>query len=389
MTSEAAGQRILIVDDTPENIDVLGEVLSHYRCSFALSGAAALKKVLAADPPDLILLDIVMPGMDGYEVCRQLKSSPQTEDIPIIFITAMSDAEDETFGLELGAVDYITKPINASIVRGRVNTQLKLKLAQEALKNQNELLEQKVRERTMELEKTKDATILSLASLAETRDNETGNHIKRTRDYVQLLAESLQRHGDHGKSLDNESIRLIYKSAVLHDIGKVGVRDCILLKPGKLTEDEFAEMKHHPGYGRNTLEAAERELGENDFLRCAREIAYTHHEHWDGTGYPQGLRGEEIPLPGRLMAIADIYDALISKRIYKPAFTHARAVEIMTQGDGRTQSEHFDPVLLQIFSRSHEAFRLIALKYADVDCENDVVSKDVVTDNVSEGKPLG
>lgn len=219
-----------------------------------------------------------------------------------------------------------------------------------------------LRERSEALEKSKDVTIRALASLAETRDNETGRHIIRTQYYVRALAEDLQRQRDYHEALNEEVITLMFKSAPLHDVGKVGIPDRILLKPGKLTDEEFEEMKKHTTYGRDALHAAEVELGENSFLRFATEIAYSHHEKWDGSGYPQGLHGRDIPLSGRIMALADVYDALISKRVYKPAFSHQRAYEIIVAGRG----SHFEPLVVDAFIRQEETFRTIAAEHADV-----------------------
>ncbi|MBF0529655.1 MAG: two-component system response regulator [Deltaproteobacteria bacterium] len=353
--------RVMIVDDTEANVDLLVETLeSDYELAVAMDGVSALEYV-AESPPDLILLDIMMPDMDGYEVCQHLKSDPRYRHIPIIFVTAMTEVEDETKGLALGAIDYLTKPISPPIVKARVKNHLELKLAKEELEQQNEILEIKVLARTHELALTQDVTIFTLASLAETRDPETGGHIRRTQNYVQALAEHLKNHPKHGEYLNTEVIDLLYKSAPLHDVGKVGVRDSILLKPGKLTDEEFAEMKKHTVYGRDALASAEVYLGPNSFLTYAKEIAYTHQEKWDGSGYPQGLKGEEIPLSGRLMAVADVYDALISKRVYKPPFPHAEAVAIMVEGRGT----HFDPDILDAFLAIEEQFKQIALKFAD------------------------
>ncbi len=367
--------KILIVDDTPENIDVLGEVLKpHYKRSVAMNGEKALRLAAAKEPPDLILLDIMMPDLDGYEVCRRLKADAATRDIPIIFVTAKSEVEDETQGFELGAVDYITKPISPPIVLARVKTQLELKQAREFLKNQNEILELKVQERTLELALTQEVTIQSLASLAETRDNETGGHIRRTQNYVRALAENLCTHPRFSGFLDDETISLLYKSAPLHDIGKVGVPDAILLKPGKLTDEEFEEMKKHTTYGRDAILTAEKTFGDrqrSSFLRLAREIAYSHHERWDGRGYPEGLAGEDIPVPGRLMAVADVYDALISRRVYKPPMPHSKAVEIIAEGQG-TQ---FDPDVAGGFLEIAEDFRRIALEFADRDEEREALEE--------------
>lgn len=356
---------VMIVDDTESNIDILLETLGDaYNVSVAMNGPSALK-IVETRPPDLILLDIMMPEMDGYEVCRRLKANPKTRSIPVIFATAMSDIEDEAKGLELGAVDYLTKPLSPIIVSARVRNHLELKLAKEELESQNEVLEQKVLERTRQLALTQEATIESMAVLAEYRDPETGGHIRRTKNYVRALALHLRSHPRFRDFLDEAAIELLYKSAPLHDIGKVGVADHILLKPGKLTNEEFEEMKKHTVFGRDAILYAEKKLGEDSFLRFAREIAYTHQEKWDGTGYPQGLKGEEIPVTGRLMSLADVYDALISKRVYKPPFTHKEAVEIICEGRG----SHFDPDIVDAFLALSEEFRRIALEYADYEEE--------------------
>ncbi len=362
MDEQLNKQRILIVDDTSENIDVLVDVLSDYKRSVANNGKKALAIATSDKPPDLILLDIMMPGIDGYEVCKRLKTFEKTKEIPVIFLTAMTSEESETKGLELGAVDYITKPISPPIVKERVKNHLELKLARECLKNQNVVLEEKVRERTKDLVLTQDVTIFSLAVLAEYRDPETGGHIKRTQNYIKALAKKLQKNKKFIGILDDQTIELLYKSAPLHDIGKVAVPDSILLKPGKLNDEEFEEMKKHTVYGRDAILAAEKMLGkEMTFLRYAREIAYGHQEKWDGSGYPQGIKGDDIPLSARLMALADVYDALRSKRVYKPAFPHHKAVEIISGGKGK----HFDPVLVDTFLEIEDEFRNIALEYAD------------------------
>ncbi len=355
-------KRILIVDDMPSNIKILNDILRQdYAVSVATTGGEALDIVRGPARPDLILLDIMMPEMDGYEVCRRLKEDPETKGIPVLFVTAMGDVEDETRGLELGGVDYITKPVSPPIVRARVNNHIRLKLHQDHL-------EELVWARTRELAVTQEATIRSLASLAETRDNETGGHILRTQHYVRALADHLRSRGKFVDLLNDNYIDLLFQSAPLHDVGKVGVPDAILLKPGKLTDEEFAEMKKHTTLGRDAIQRAEDRLEGNteaSFLRLAREIAYTHHEKWDGSGYPQGLAAEEIPVSGRLMAVADVYDALVTRRVYKPAFPHQRSVAIIEDGLGF----HFDPDMCRGFLEIESVFRDIALEFAD--CEED------------------
>lgn len=353
-------QKILIVDDTPANINLLGQSLQNkYEILVATNGRDAIRLAQESPYPDLILLDIMMPGLDGYEVCDRLKKSVVTSKIPVIFVTAMGENENEARGFEVGGVDYITKPISPIIVRARVQTHL-------ALYDQNRELEKKAAERTREIVHTQDVTIYGMAVLAETRDNETGKHIMRTQYYVKVLAEHLLKTSNYRDYLDVSRINLLFKSAPLHDIGKVGIADSILLKPGKLTDQEFDEMKNHTTYGRDAIVKSEQALGGKNtttFLTLAREIAYSHHEKWNGQGYPEGLSGEAIPLSGRLMAIADVYDALITKRVYKPAFPHEKAVAIIIDGRG----EHFDPNLVDAFIEIQDKFREIALKYADSD----------------------
>ena len=311
---ENTNPTILVVDDTETNIDILVDTLGDdYDVTVAMDGEGALESV-AEELPDLILLDIMMPGMDGYEVCSRLKQDPKAREIPIIFVTAMTDAGDEQKGLDLGAVDYITKPFQPALIKARVRNHLELK-------RHRDHLEELVKERTRELELTQEVTIESMGTLAEYRDPETGGHIRRTMNYVKALADQLATLPQFAPHLNKVVIEQLYKSAPLHDIGKVGVADSILLKPGKLTDEEFQEMKKHAVYGRDAIRSASRKLGEKSFLAFAEEIAHSHHEKWDGSGYPRGLKGGQIPIPGRIMAIADVYDALISRRVYKK--THA------------------------------------------------------------------
>lgn len=354
---------ILIVDDSPDNLALLSSLLKGtYKVKAAVEGRDALEIAGGYDPPDLILLDIMMPVMDGYEVCQKLKENPKTSEIPVLFLTAKSNAPDEEKGLSLGAVDYIAKPISPPIVLARIATHLKLKGARDFLKDQNSFLEAEVARRTRELGIIQDATMIALGSLAETRDNDTGNHIRRTQNYIKILAESLGKHPRFMGQLTGTSIELLYKSAPLHDIGKVGIPDSILKKPGKLEPEEFEIMKTHTTIGRDAIIAAEKRLDSpTSFLAIAREITWSHHEKWDGSGYPRGLAGEDIPLPGRLMAIPDVYDALISMRIYKRAFTHENAVEIIEKGSG----SQFDPDICAAFLAISERFKEIARNMRD------------------------
>ena len=354
---------ILVVDDTPDNIDLLRAVLEDdYRTKIAVNGERALKIAAGSDQPDLILLDIMMPGMSGYDVCRALKADPATVNIPVIFVTAMSEVADEQLGLALGAVDYITKPISAPLVLARIKTQLGMKRMQDFLRDQNHYLESEVERRVREVAALQDVTIHAMASLAETRDSETGNHIRRTSFYLKALAEQVRHLPRFRDFLSDKNIELLFKTAPLHDIGKVGIPDHILLKPGRFEPHEMAIMKTHTTLGRDAILAAERELGiEVDFLKHAKEIAYSHHEKWDGSGYPLGLAGEQIPISARLMALADVYDALISSRIYKDGMRHEEAVKIIAQGRGT----HFDADIVDAFLLIQEQFRAIASRYAD------------------------
>lgn len=356
---------VLVVDDTPDNLMLMADLLKDkYRVKAANSGETALR-ILQNNPlPDLILLDIMMPGLSGHEVARKLQQDARTRDIPIIFLTALASLENEIHGLELGAVDYITKPISPPLVLARVQTQLKIKAAADFLRDQNEFLEQEVQRRTREVVAIQDVTIHAMASLAETRDNETGNHIRRTQHYVRLLAELLRDHPRFNPVLNDDSIRQLFRSAPLHDIGKIGIPDHILLKPGRFTADEFEIMKTHTTLGRDAIQRAEDQLGLSvDFLRVAKEIAYSHQEKWDGSGYPQGLVGEEIPVSARLMAVADVYDALISRRVYKAGMPHEQAVEIIRQG----RASHFDPDVCDAFLANAEQFHAIAERFTDSD----------------------
>ncbi len=354
--------KILIIDDEVFYIDVLMELLNgDYKTVVAKDGAQALRRAQADPPPDLILLDILMPDMDGFEVCRRLKSNPATRDIPVIFLTVKSEVKDELKGFELGAEDYITKPMSPPIVKARVKNHLALSQARRQLSDHNHLLESRVRERTRELSRTKDVAIYCMASLAETRHAETGKHILRTQHYLQSLARQLQAHPRFSSYLDDAAIEMLYKTSPLHDIGKVGVPDRILLKPDKLDPDEWEIMKRHAQIGHDALLRAERELGTTDFLQLAREIAVTHHERWDGNGYPNGLRGDEIPICGRLMALADVYDALINRRVYKGPIPHPEAMELIRRESGG----QFDPDVVGAFLALESEFQRIAQEFSD------------------------
>jgi len=353
--NSAMSGRILLVDDAPENLRILSESLrSDYTIMFARNGTDALR-LAAGDPaPDIILLDIIMPGMNGYEVCSALKQSERTKDIPVIFITAQDGENDEAVGFSLGADDYVKKPFQVSLVRKRVANQLEIKLYRDRLKDL-------VNERTQQLQLTQEATIHAMASLAEWRDPETGNHIQRTRAYVSALAEYMSQQEEYAAQLDADTLYWLNLSAPLHDVGKVGIADAVLRKPGKLTPEEFDAMKEHTVLGRAVLAKAEQMLGSNSFLRVASDIAYCHHERWDGKGYPRGIKEDEIPISARLMSVADVYDALRSKRVYKPAMSHEKASGIIIEGRG-TQ---FDPAVVDAFLNIQENFCQIAQDFPD------------------------
>jgi putative two-component system response regulator len=354
---------ILIVDDNPQNLTVLGELLcDRYTVRAANSGRRALDLAVQLPLPDLVLLDVMMPEMNGYEVLDRLRADPRTSDIPVIFTTAMNEVEDEQRGLVLGAVDYITKPLRPAIVLARVHTHLELKHARDLLRRDKDVLEVKLEERLRENQVIQDVTIRALARLAETRDNETGNHILRTQFYVHELARRAREHPRFAGVLDEHAVELMAKSAPLHDIGKVGIPDHVLLKPGKLDAAEWAVMKTHARLGAEAIERAVEDTHEPvPFLRYAHDIALHHHERWDGAGYPDGLAGDDIPLAARLMAVADVFDALISQRVYKPALSFEAARDIMQAQRG----SHFDPDLLDLFLDGFEAFCAIARRHPD------------------------
>lgn len=365
MTNENIADRpvILVVDDTPDNLALMAELLKdRYTVKLAKNGEKGLQLAGGEHPPDLILLDIMMPGLSGYDVMQRLRADDKTRHIPVIFLTAMSAAEDEQRGLEMGAVDYITKPISPPIVLARVANHLQLKAAADFLRDQNAFLEQEVEKRTRENLAIQDVTILALASLAETRDSETGYHIRRTQYYLRILAEHLRHHPRFGWYLTDKNIEQLFKSAPLHDIGKVGIPDHILLKPTPLTPKEYEVMKTHTTLGRDAIQAAEDQLGMPvDFLKTAKEIAYCHQERWDGTGYPTGAKGDDIPVSARLMAVADVYDALISKRNYKQAMSHDEAAAII-RGERGT---HFDPDVVDAFLATQDRFKEVAARLSD------------------------
>lgn len=339
-------RKILIVDDTPDNIHVLMETLKdEYAIIAAINGEKALTMAAVQPSPDIILLDVMMPGINGYEVCKRLKDDVRTARIPVIFVTALSEAEDESRGLELGAVDYITKPFQPAIVKARVRNHVELK-------RHRDDLERLVEEQVAEIANSQMATIFAMSKLAESRDDDTGKHLERTQIYCRMLAENLSAKDDYKALIDADYVDTIYYASPLHDIGKVAIPDSILCKPGKLTDEEFGHMKTHTVRGSETLAMVANRHPNNAFVNMGVDIARWHHEKWNGKGYPDGKAGEDIPLCARIMAVADVYDALTSKRCYKEPFTHAKACEIL-QGDA---GSHFDPALVAAFMEINDAF---------------------------------
>ena len=370
--------RIIAVDDQPDNLLILEDYLGReYAVTTFGRGQQLIDYFTAGGQADLILLDVVMPMPDGYTLCRWLKGGPLTRDIPVMFLTSLESSTDEAFALSLGAEDFIHKPLSQAVVLGRVRNHLLLAQARKSLQDQNRTLERMVAERTRKIQEQSDelarrssqiiaaqsATISAFCSLVEARDNETGNHILRTQHYMLALCEVMRLSPHHALELSDENITQIFKSAPLHDIGKVGIPDHILLKPGKLDPAEWEIMKRHAEFGAAAIAAAQGEIGNADtsFLEYARLIALTHHERWDGSGYPRALAGGDIPLAGRMMAVADVYDALISRRIYKPPYSHDEAIAMIVEERGK----HFDPEIIDRMLTISGRFADIARRFAD------------------------
>jgi putative two-component system response regulator len=353
---------VLVVDDTPANLSLLASLLrDKYRVLLANSGAKALE-LAHAERPALILLDVMMPEMDGYEVCRRLKAESRLARVPVLFLTARTAIEDEERGLALGAVDFIHKPISPPIVAARIKAQLAIQAWQEFLHDQNDWLQTQVTQRLAEIHHLQDAAIDVMVSLAEFRDETTGNHVRRTSEYVRLLATDLAGQPRDAALLTPETIELMAKSAPLHDIGKIAIPDHILLKPGKFEPEEWAVMQTHARRGYDILHRAGDQMGvRGQFLAMAMQIAGSHHEKWDGSGYPEGLAGEAIPLAARLMAVADVFDALLARRPYKEPMPASAAAAIIVQGRGA----HFDPLVVDAFLRLLPRFEQVAARLAD------------------------
>ncbi len=356
-------ERILLVDDNPTNLQVLVGTLEGrgYNLLIAKNGESALTIVRKARP-DLILLDIMMPGIDGFEVCRRLKADPATQEIPVIFLSALGETTDKVHGLDLGAADYITKPFQPEEVIARVNTQLTiyglkkdLALRNEELRDMNENLERKVAERSQQLLKSREGVIFGMAKLTEARDGDTGKHLERICKYVDILARTMSKSDPE---LDENWINTVATTAALHDIGKVGIPDAVLLKPGRLTDDERKIMENHPAIGGDALLEMRDHWGASPFLARAIEITLGHHEKWDGSGYPFGVTGKAIALAARLVALADVYDALTCKRVYKQAMTHDKVRQIIIEESGK----HFDPKVVEAFLATEAQFQNVAIE---------------------------
>ncbi|GBF23174.1 putative two-component system response regulator [Candidatus Gastranaerophilus sp. (ex Termes propinquus)] len=356
---------ILVVDDNPVNTKVLSLILKDE--GYTITCQNDPKKVgeeIAQSPPSIILLDVDMPEVSGFDICAELKSSKLYSDIPIIFISAMANTEDIVKGFQLGAADYITKPFRAEEVRARLSTHMKVCNFHNQLLKNNEMLKEQVKSQYKEIADAQMHTIFSLAKLAQSRDDDTGGHLERVMQFCETLAKDLMVNSFYGtcgcNEIDDEFVKNIRSASPLHDIGKVGISDAILLKPGKLTPEEFDVIKTHTTIGADTLTSVHCQYEHNEFIKMGILIAHYHHEKWDGSGYPQKLKGTEIPLAARIMAVADVYDALRAKRAYKEPFSHEKSVEIIKEGKGT----HFDPTIVESFVRIEQHFDAI---WSDID----------------------
>lgn len=351
---------VLIVDDENFFIDLLVELLEDdYSLHIAKDGISALTIIESGMHPDLILLDVMMMGMNGYEVCERLHNNPETRDIPVIFLTIRREVQDEIRGFSLGAVDYITKPISPPVLRARVATHLRLKNLTDQLARQKLELQIKVHERTRDLEHAMDMAVFCLSSMAINRSHGSHNQMIRIQEMVMLLGEGLRGIGAFPETLSSGWLQRLRKVAPLYDLGKFDIPDEILAKPSSLSEQEWELMRMHPGSGGLTLDQAERALGHSDFLQMARDVVLNHHERWDGQGYPNGLAQEQIPLAGRMVALIDVYDTMLHKQSYKKALPHQQAVDYILENAGR----HFDPLLVRVFDKRQDEFFKIAERY--------------------------
>lgn len=354
---------VLVLGHAPDVDAVLHDALDEGCQLQCLADAQAGLAQARLAPPDLLLLDSATPGMDAPALCRQLQADEALRSIPSIVLGAAAAADDGgAWALELGAADHLARPFSAAALRARVLARVRQQRAGELARGENQRLRDELAQRTAQLTAIQDVTTLVMASMAETRGSETSNHIRRTQYYVKALAWRLCTNPRFSAVLTPTTIELLFRSAALHDIGKAGIPDRILLKPGKLSPEEFEIMKTHTTLGHDAIANAKRALGVDvDYLNFAREIAYSHHEKWDGSGYPEGLAGDAIPISGRLMALADVYDALISRRVHKEAMAHEQAIAIIQQTRGR----HFDPDVVDAFLAIEDHFKAIAIAYAD------------------------
>ncbi|MDM8515456.1 response regulator [Desulfobacterales bacterium HSG16] len=364
-----AAARILIVDDMEANRDILNDLLitSGYTPILAENGSLAMAEI-KKQPPDIVLLDIMMPVMDGYEVLDRIKSDSDLRHIPVIMISAFDETESVVRCIRNGAEDYLIKPFNPTLLNARISSCLERKRMHDReqeylikIEGYNKNLKKIVREQVEEIAAGQMSTIFAMAKLAESRDPETGEHLLRMREYVKIVAQKLQRVSRYTQTINDDFIKNIFEAAPLHDIGKVGVADKILLKPGRLLQEEFDLMKQHTTIGANQLREVYQQHPKNDFVRIGIEIAGSHHEKWDGNGYPLGLVGEKIPLAGRILAIGDVYDALTSKRVYKDAYSHEKSKKIILKDSGG----HFDPDIVEAFVAAEYEFIDIYKRYAD------------------------
>ncbi|MGE5392083.1 MAG: HD domain-containing phosphohydrolase [Deltaproteobacteria bacterium] len=355
---QLARPSITIVDDIPANLGLLDNLLRDggYQV-YAFPGAEMAIRAATKNPPDLFMLDINMPEIDGYEACRILKADPQLKDIPVIFISALNEPMDKVKAFGLGGVDYVNKPFQFEEVLARVVTHIKLYRMQKQLESYNVLLENRVANQVQEIADSQMATIMALAKLAESRDDDTGRHLERVQAFFRVMAQHLGLNGKHIEFSEGTFSQNSHFACALHDIGKVGIPDAILLKPGRLTTEEFDEMKKHTQIGSDTLQSVYEKYPHNNLVKMGIAISRWHHERWDGTGYPDGLRGEQIPLAARIMAVVDVYDALRSQRPYKEGFSHEKSLAIMMAGRGTQFDPDIITVLLQIEREFDEIFK--------------------------------
>ena len=347
---------IFLVDDNIVNLNTGKTALQHKYTVITVPSGEKLLLSLKKLKPDLILLDIDMPGMSGYDVIKGLKLNPETIDIPVIFLTGKNETEDELLGLSLGAVDYITKPFSQSLLLKRVELHLLLQAQKRALRELNDNLLEIVNERISDISALQNAIIVWAAEVIEFRDEETGHHVDRVQKYLQILLNEMEKTERYTDEIASWDIDAFLKSALLHDVGKIKIRDDILLKPSRLSDEELVNMQLHSLYGKRLLESLQDKVPNQTFLEYAKILAHRHHEKWDGTGYPDGLKGEQIPLQARMMSLADVYDALISNRPYKEALTHDEAMRIIAGGRG-TQ---FDPDLTDLFISLSDQIKMVS-----------------------------